>query len=926
MFRSPPISILGPSVARPLALSAVTLLTAIFWPQSGTGADKAPARPLRTPLVQPNQKPSLTTTLAEGAAALRGEELTFSVTATDPEGGPVSVRLLDPPVGLVFDPLVAGASGTTVTARWFVSEHHGGLQRLRFEVTDQSGARFVLHRTVRVAGASGLLTGSEWPGSPIVFGDVTGDGVQDVVAVAYDADVAGVQDAGAIYIWAGASQPTGAPSATLVRSNPQTGDRLGRHHLRLADLSGDGVLDVVAGSHVADLPGRQDVGGVFVWAGGSALTGTRTPSATLLAASPATFDMVGLSSGEAVQFVDVTGDGFLDVVAGAARADVDVRTDVGQVLVWEGGPQMVGQRTPLAGLTPPDVPSFTLLSALDYDYGESTHFVDLTGDGILDVAVASYRPGYRGLNSIGAMHVWAGGPSLSGAPAPVAVLQDTTAAADSSFGTMRFARGQGIAFVDVTGDGIEDVLVGGRFGGNFHYKVLMWAGGPGLSGAAGPSARLDIPPGGDNGIGWQWVDGLRDVTGDGVVDVIVANATQDGVGVGKTGALYVWAGGASLQGDLAPDFTLTVPGALTGDRLGDHVGSPNPYKTPGGPGVVVRDVTGDGVDDIVACAWSADVNGVPNAGAVYVWVGGATLSAAPTATLTAPGALAGDELGNGKRGLQLADVTGDGVRDVLALAPHADVGGFTDAGAVYVWAGGPGLSGPRAPTATLTGLDSAAIGSDKSFYGPVGFSIGPTMLVGDVTGDGEPDVITSGIQAGWGNKVLAGRIWVWSGGPALGGATAPVANLTVTAPKNIDELGSTGRGTAFQLVDATGDGVLDVVAGASARNLTAALVGGVYVWEGGSGLAGNHVKPVRSFEVPNAAFADRLGWTGGQGIHLVDVTGDRKLDMVVGAMDARVGGVSNTGAIYTWKSVADDPSAFTALTVVGAQADDRLGQ
>ena len=64
---------------------------------------------------------------------------------------------------------------------------------------------------------------------------------------------------------------------------------------------------------------------------------------------------------------------------------------------------------------------------------------------------------------------------------------------------------------------------------------------------------------------------------------------------------------------------------------------------------------------MVVSARNADPGGVVNAGAIYVWAGATTPSGTPTATLTVPGALPGDQLAAG--GFRLADVTGDGVLD-----------------------------------------------------------------------------------------------------------------------------------------------------------------------------------------------------------------------------------------------------------------------
>ena len=128
------------------------------------------------------------------------------------------------------------------------------------------------------------------------------------------------------------------------------------------------------------------------------------------------------------------------------------------------------------------------------------------------------------------------------------------------------------------------------------------------------------------------------------------------------------------------------------------------------------DVTGDGVMDLVVLARRADVGGITDTGAAYLWRDGALPSPAPSATLSVPAARAGDSLGSANfDALQIGDVTGDGIDDVLIAAPNADDAVLRDSGAIYVWRGGTQLVGNKEPFATLivpgTGFGSGAPGS-----------------------------------------------------------------------------------------------------------------------------------------------------------------------------------------------------------------------
>ncbi|MHC5021455.1 MAG: IPT/TIG domain-containing protein, partial [Planctomycetota bacterium] len=242
---------------------------------------------------QLNAAPTISTNPGGPIEVLIGAELTLHVTATDPEGGPVTLRLLNPPAGGTFDP-VSSTSPATGTLRWRVPYNWGGLNQLYFQAVDGGGLRTTVAVDVR-----GI-------GSPIrraiLHADVTGDGVLDVVAGAQNADVGGTVNTGAIYVWAGTSSPTGAPTATLTVTGAVASDFLTNatgQGIQCCDVTGDGVLDVVAGAQNADVGGTVDTGAIYVWAGTSSPTGA--PTATLTVTGAVASDRLGLAAGQGIQ-------------------------------------------------------------------------------------------------------------------------------------------------------------------------------------------------------------------------------------------------------------------------------------------------------------------------------------------------------------------------------------------------------------------------------------------------------------------------------------------------------------------------------------------------------------------------------------------------------------------------------------------------
>ena len=521
----------------------------------------------------------------------------------------------------------------------------------------------------------------------ILAGDVTGDGTTDLVVGARDADSLLAEDVGAIYVWRGGATLSGAPlvTATLTVPGAVTGDNLGQSNGQgtfLADVSGDGVLDVVSAATGADVGGVVNAGAVYVWNGGAGLTGALAPTATLTVPGALPGDILASGYGQGVQVADVTGDGFLDVVAGTTGADIGGVMDTGAIYVWGGGAALSGTPPPTATLT---VPGAAAGDELTVTQRVGVVFADVSGDGTLDVVSGAMFADIGLLVDVGAAYVWNGGAGLVGDVPPSATLTVPGGVGGDMLGN---ANGQALQIADVSGDGQPDVVVGSELatvGGVVATGgVWAWEGGAALAGTPAPLASLHVPgaiAGDFLGAASGQAIQLDDVTGDGHADVVAGTWLATVGGVQNAGAVYMWRGGAALTGTLPPFATLTVPGAVTDDKLTFGASQ----------ALALADVTGDGVLDVVANAAVADVGGAADAGAVYVWRGGATLVGSPAlaATLLGTGAMPLDQLGvcDGP-GLQLLDVTADGLDDVVVGARLADTGGVLDAGSIRVWTGG----------------------------------------------------------------------------------------------------------------------------------------------------------------------------------------------------------------------------------------------
>jgi hypothetical protein len=186
------------------------------------------------------------------------------------------------------------------------------------------------------------------------------------------------------------------------------------------------------------------------------------------------------------------------------------------------------------------------------------------------------------------------------------------------------------------------------------------------------------------------------VTGDGVLDVVATAQLADVSGTIDAGAIHIWAGGSAPGSEIR----LRLGAPQTSDRLGSASGQ----------GVVLVDFDDDGALDVIAGSRTHDV-GATDSGAVFLWRGGPFLSTNPDSVFEVPGAAANDQLGLASVGLQFADVTDDGVPDLLVGAQNADAGGVTNSGAIYLWTGGSMFPSSRPPDATFA--DPAAAAGDR---------------------------------------------------------------------------------------------------------------------------------------------------------------------------------------------------------------------
>jgi len=400
------------------------------------------------------------------------------------------------------------------------------------------------------------------------------------------------------------------------------------------------------------------------------------PSVIDLAASPGTevvavarmygreaIDALGVQG--AVALGDFDGDGYGDMIVGAANGNPEGRSLAGYAAVLFGSANVAGTMVDLADGAGASGELRIYGGATNARLGWSVAAADLNGDGYDDAML-----GVPGANSDEGM---------------VAILWGGSAFADlgevdmskavGTYGETRIygdgaghALGFSIATGDVDADGELEMLVGAigafRAGRSLCGEAVLL---PGTLVQSSPEIDLDVAVGslgecrlvGDNTFDNLGIKvAMGDIGGDGRDDLMASSINFNG----NAGAAYVVTGSAALFGQeidfnngLGTYGEVRIYGAAATDEAGKSI--------------AIGDVDGDGRAEVAVGAWHADAPGRANVGEVIVLPGSTLFSGAYSLGSTIAGEwrvrgeVAGDQLGFSAA---IGDVNGDGLGDLLA--------------------------------------------------------------------------------------------------------------------------------------------------------------------------------------------------------------------------------------------------------------------
>ena len=570
---------------------------------------------------------------------------------------------------------MSGVLSTAVQAQDFPAD--GVIELSALNTTAATGAAGLVINGINENDRSGY--------SVSTAGDVNGDGVDDLLIGAPDADANGNFNNGLTYVVFGSStgvvgsggvlelsalNNTTAATGTagLVINGIDAFDTAGTSVSTAGDVNGDDIDDLLIGADGADPNGGASGETYVVFGSSTGVVGNggvldlSALNNTAVATGTAGLVINGINAADASGYSvstagDVNGDGIDDLLIGADGADPGGNSYAGETYVVFGSSTGVvgnGGVLELADLNNTTVATGTAgllingIDAFDFSGISVSSAGDVNDDGIDDLLIGADGALANGNTSAGEIYVVFGsstGVVGNGGVLELSALNDTTVATGTAGllinGISAYDdAGNSVSMAgDVNGDGIDDLLIGAEdadVNGNF----------------VDDTGEIYVVFGSSTGV----------VGNGGILDLSALNDTTAATGTAG----------------------LLINGIDTDDGAGNSVSA-------------AGDVNGDGVDDLLIGAQYADPNGL-SSGETYVVFGSRTgvvgsggvldLSALNNSTVMTgtPGLVI-----NGINAVDLSgatvsaagDVNGDGIDDLLIGAPDADVNNNL-AGQTYV--------------------------------------------------------------------------------------------------------------------------------------------------------------------------------------------------------------------------------------------------